>query len=57
MMSQSPTKGQPGPAMIEALGLSKYYGDFAAIRDVSFKIHQGEVVAFLGPTAPAKARP
>ena len=36
-------------AMIEAVGLSKYYGDFAAIDDVSFKVHRGEVVAFLGP--------
>ena len=36
-------------AMIEAEGLSKYYGNFAAIRDVTFQIPQGEVVAFLGP--------
>ena len=32
-----------GPAMIEALGLSKYYGDFAAIEDVTFQIPQGQV--------------
>ena len=25
--------------MIEAIGLSKYYGDFAAIENVSFKAH------------------
>ena len=35
--------------MIEAAGLSKFYGDFAAIRDVSFSIPQGQVAAFLGP--------
>jgi ABC-2 type transport system ATP-binding protein len=41
--------------MIEAIGLSKYYGDFAAIDDVTFKVHQGEVVAFLGPNGAGKS--
>ena len=42
-------------AMIEARGLSKFYGDFAAIQDVSFTIPQGEVVAFLGPNGAGKS--
>ncbi len=41
--------------MIEAQGLSKYYGNFAAIRDVTFRISQGEVVAFLGPNGAGKS--
>ncbi len=44
-----------GTAMIEAVGLSKYYGDFAAIDDISFCINQGEVVAFLGPNGAGKS--
>ena len=41
--------------MIEAAGLSKFYGDFAAIRDVSFSIPQGQVAAFLGPNGAGKS--
>jgi ABC-2 type transport system ATP-binding protein len=41
--------------MIEAVGLSKFYGDFAAIRDVSFAIPQGQVAAFLGPNGAGKS--
>src|SRR5437870_9240606 len=41
--------------MIEALGLSKFYGDFAAIRDVSFTVPQGQVAAFLGPNGAGKS--
>jgi ABC-2 type transport system ATP-binding protein len=41
--------------MIEADGLSKFYGDFAACRDISFAIRQGEVAAFLGPNGAGKS--
>ena len=40
---------------IEALGLSKFYRDFAAIRDVSFTVPQGQVAAFLGPNGAGKS--
>ena len=41
--------------MIEAAGLSKFYGPFAAIQDVTFQVSEGEVVAFLGPNGAGKS--
>jgi ABC-2 type transport system ATP-binding protein len=46
---------QAGPPMIEAVGLSKFYGIFAATRDVTFSVRRGEVVAFLGPNGAGKS--
>ncbi len=41
--------------MIEANGLSKYYGNFIAVEDLDFTIRKGEVVAFLGPNGAGKS--
>ncbi len=41
--------------MIEAVGLSKFYGPFAAARDVTFSVGEGELVAFLGPNGAGKS--
>ncbi len=46
--------GQP-PLMIEAQGLSKFYGSFAATRDVTFSVPKGQVCAFLGPNGAGKS--
>ena len=45
----------PRTPMIEADRLSKFYGIFAATREVSFKVYSGEVVAFLGPNGAGKS--
>jgi ABC-2 type transport system ATP-binding protein len=41
--------------MIEARGLSKFYGPFVAIKDVSFSIPEGQIVSFLGPNGAGKS--
>ena len=41
--------------MIEANGLSKFYGDFVAIQDISFSIPEGQIVSFLGPNGAGKS--
>ncbi len=41
--------------MIEAIGLSKFYGKFAATREVTFSVPSGQVAAFLGPNGAGKS--
>ena len=43
------------PAAIEAIQLSKFYDNFAAIQDVSFEVPRGQVAAFLGPNGAGKS--
>ncbi len=40
--------------MIEVSGLTKYYGNFKAIEDVSFTVQRGEILGFLGPNGAGK---
>jgi ABC-2 type transport system ATP-binding protein len=54
-MSKQPQPDASPPAMIEALSLTKYYGDFAAVVDVSFTVPRGQVAAFLGPNGAGKS--
>ncbi len=41
--------------MIEVTGLSKRYGTYLAVENVSFSIKKGEVVGFLGPNGAGKS--
>ncbi len=40
--------------MIEVEKLSKIYGTFSAIRDVTFRVEPGEIMGFLGPNGAGK---
>ena len=41
--------------MIEVKNVTKKYGSFVAVDDISFTINDGEVVGFLGPNGAGKS--
>ena len=41
--------------MIEVKNITKKYGSFMAVNDISFTINDGEVVGFLGPNGAGKS--
>jgi ribosome-dependent ATPase len=43
-----PRDAQPGGPAIVAKGLTRRFGDFTAVNDVSFEIERGEIFGFLG---------
>ena len=45
----------PSHPMIEARDLSKFFGPFVAIENISFSIPVGQIVAFLGPNGAGKS--
>jgi ABC-type branched-subunit amino acid transport system ATPase component len=45
----------PGAPLLEVEGLTVRYGEIVAVRDLSFAIDDGEVLALLGPNGAGKS--
>ena len=59
MTAQAGTTGQTAQPAVECLelrseGLVKIYGKRTVVNDVSFNVHQGEIVGLLGPNGAGK---
>jgi ABC-2 type transport system ATP-binding protein len=52
--SATTTATEPLAPAIEVVDLAKRYGDFDAVRDLTFSVAPGEVVGFLGPNGAGK---
>ena len=50
----SPSTGQGAAPAVTAKRLTRVFGDFVAVDDVSFEVGQGEIFGFLGPNGAGK---
>ena len=50
-----PSGGSVGVPALELEGLTKHFGDFVAVEDLSFVVRRGDVYGFLGPNGSGKS--
>ncbi|MEA1902339.1 MAG: amino acid ABC transporter ATP-binding protein [Actinomycetota bacterium] len=44
-----------GEAVIEVIGVDKYFGDFQALKEINFKVGKQEVIVVIGPSGSGKS--
>lgn len=54
LLTKARIQDPDAPLMVRVEGMSKKYGDFSALEDVSFQIRKGEILGFLGPNGAGK---
>ncbi|PJD97256.1 MAG: multidrug ABC transporter ATP-binding protein [Parachlamydia sp.] len=55
LASITPTVKSQETPVVEAIGLTKRFGDFTAADNITFKIHSGEIFGLLGPNGAGKS--
>ncbi len=54
LQPQAPEPERPVSMVIQAEGLTRYFGDFLAVDHISFTVNAGEVLGYLGPNGSGK---
>ncbi|MDX6751153.1 amino acid ABC transporter ATP-binding protein [Geminicoccaceae bacterium 1502E] len=54
-MNERLASAKAGTAMIEMIGVSKYFGDFQVLKNITFRVDAGERIVVCGPSGSGKS--